>query len=259
MKFHRNKIVLIVFAFLAAANVAVSGKTGELGAQRWQLAQVNGQAAVNSKAFIQINEGQGRFNGNTGCNQMFGSVEVIGKRIEFSNVGTTKMICTDRNGNRQETALLRALENAKRYRHNGDSLELLDQNRVVARFVSTCDSDNNSGRNPLGDRKWVLESIANRKTFKALPYAFLNFDVKKGSVGGDTSCNVFGGEFKANGERLTITDVVSTMRACGGEPMSVERSFLDGLRNVTSYKIENGRLVFYGNKKVLLTFRGEAK
>lgn len=258
MKYKNTNIYAAALAVLIFAGATVFAQDGGLGSRKWDLVELNGQRVARSKAFIEINSNETRVTGNAGCNRLTGSVAVIGKRIEFSKIATTKMFCSDRNVMKQESALVRALAAAKRYNQTGNSLELIDRNRTVAKFTATRESGGNASG--LDDKKWVLESIADRKTFKALPYAFLNFDSKKGSVGGNTSCNVFGGEYTANGKRLAITDVISTMRACvEDDRMSVEREFLDGLRRADRYEIANSRLTLYSNKKVLLSFRGEAK
>jgi heat shock protein HslJ len=86
------------------------------------------------------------------------------------------------------------------------------------------------------------------------------FDKNKGSAGGNSSCNVFGGSYTATGRTLKITEVISTMRACiEDDRMSIEREFLDGLRQANRYEIERGKLMLYRNQRLLLTFDGERK
>ena len=150
-----------------------------------------------------------------------------------------------------------------RYRQVRDTLELLDRNRVVLKFTAMHkEYPDNGGEQGtrLEDKKWMLESIAGRKTLTAIDKAFLVFDAEKKSAGGDSSCNVFGGSYSVKGDRLQITDVVSTMRACiEDDRMDTERHFLDGLRATNRYKIENNRLLLYRGEKLLLTLRGERK
>lgn len=112
----------------------------------------------------------------------------------------------------------------------------------------------------LEDRKWVLQQIGNQVNVRALPEAFVNFDANKRSAGGNSSCNVFGGSYTAAGDRIRITDVVSTMRACIEDyRMTVERQFLDGLRDANRYEIRDGLLRLYRDRRLLLTLRGERK
>jgi heat shock protein HslJ len=126
------------------------------------------------------------------------------------------------------------------------------------RFTHLREGQQTSSR--LDDRKWVLEQIKGRQTYVPLPYAFVNFDAKKNGVGGNSSCNVFGGDYRATGKSITITNLISTMRACIEEnKMSVERDMLDGLRMARKFEIKDGRLFLYRGNELLLTFRGEAK
>ena len=74
-----------------------------------------------------------RVAGNGGCNRVFGSFELEGDRLRFSQMGATRMACPDGMG--QEQRFLAALAQAERYRIDGSHLELLDATgAVVTRF-----------------------------------------------------------------------------------------------------------------------------
>lgn len=257
------RFLLLSIGLITIGTIAAFAQPDKLDTQRWKLTQVNGQRLADSKAFLEINKNQTRFAGNTGCNQMSGAVYVRGRRIDFSNVATTKRACTDQRDNRIERDIVRALENVDRFSQVRDTLNLMDRNRVVLSFTAVKhDEPGNGGSNGarLESRKWMLESIAGRKTFKAITGAFLNFDANKQSAGGDSSCNVFGGSYTVKGDRLQITEIMSTMRACiEDERMEIERHFLDGLRSTNRYEIRDGRLFLYRGNKLLLTLRGERK
>ena len=257
-----KKTVLIAIVMLASG-IGALAQADRVGNRQWKLVQLDGaNVQASSKAYLELDASQTRFSGNTGCNRMFGPVVVQARRIDFSNIGTTRMACTDPRARRLETSFVRALENVDRYRRSGNSLELLDRNRVVARL--TADSkqdpvDDNSGIG-LEDRKWMLESIKGEPLARIARGAFLVFDKAKASAGGDSSCNVFGGQYTATNRNLRITDVVATMRACIEDSrMSVEREFLDALRQTNRYSILSGKLMLYRNGSLLLTFNGERK
>jgi heat shock protein HslJ len=150
-----------------------------------------------------------------------------------------------------------------RYRQIGDTLELYRRNHLVMKFTAIAreyPDSSDSSMIRLEDGKWMLEQIGTRVNIKALPEAFVVFDEKKYSAGGNSSCNVFGGSYTATGDRLRITNVISTMRACiEDERMQVEREFLDGLRNANRFVVRDGRLMLYRGNEILLTFRGEKK
>lgn len=252
------KKVLIIATLITATVAAAFGQPEQLGSRQWKLIQLDGaNVAASSKAYLEINDGQTRFSGSAGCNRMSGAVDVRGRRIDFSNVATTKMACVDPRSRRVETNFVRALENADRFRRQGDSLELYDRNRVVARLRGMTKEKTGDG---LTDLKWTLEAIKGVPVAKAGQSAFLVFDDRKGSAGGNSSCNVFGGSYTSKGTTLKITDVVSTMRACVEDNrMQIEREFLDSLRETTRYEIQKGRLLLYRNQRLLLTLHGERK
>jgi heat shock protein HslJ len=118
--------------------------------------------------------------------------------------------------------------------------------------------DNTSLR--LENRKWVLESIKSRRLPKIETQPFINFDKSKSSAGGNTGCNVFGGNYSVTRDTIAITNIVSTMRACiEDERMNVERQFKNGLENANRFEIKDGKLNLYQNRILLLTFRAENK
>lgn len=62
-------------------------------------------------------------------------------------------------------------------------------------------------------------------------------------VGGNAGCNTYGGSFQFEGASLTISGLVSTLRACEDQAvMDQEAAFLEALRNVTSYEVSDGTL-----------------
>jgi heat shock protein HslJ len=86
------------------------------------------------------------------------------------------------------------------------------------------------------------------------------FDKSKNGAGGNTGCNVFGGSYEADGKKIAITEIISTMRACvEDDRMSVERELLDGLRDSNRYEIKGGKLYLYAGQRLLLTLQGEDK
>lgn len=257
------KKLLIVFAIISASALGALAQGDRLSTSQWKLVQLHGVRVPNaSSAHLELNLNRTRFMGNTGCNRMNGAVAVQGRRIDFSNVVTTRMACVEWRARRVETGFVRALENADRFRQIGNSLELLDRNRVVARLTAMTRQwpDEGDQRVDLEDRKWMLEAIKGVPVSKAGRTAFVVFDRNKQSAGGNSSCNVFGGSYTSTGRTLRITEVISTMRACiEDERMSIEREFLDGLRQANRYDIERGKLMLYRNDRLLLTLVGEAK
>ena len=249
-------------ALLSLGVFAQNNRRNDLSDRRWELTEINGSRVYSSKAFLEINDSDTRFSGNAGCNRMFGDVSVTGRNIDFGSVGLTRMFCNERGVMKLETDFTRALERVTRFERTGNNLSLYARNRVVLKFkgaAKSSDDDNNSVVR-LENRKWVLESIKNRRLPKVEITPFINFDKSKMSAGGNTGCNVFGGSYSTTRETIAITNVISTMRACiEGEGMNVEREFKNALENANRFEVAGNKLNLYRNKVLLLTFRAEAK
>ena len=256
---------ILTSAFLLFGSIgALAARPSDIDGIQWTLTYANGRNVTSSTAHFEIDRNGTRFTGSTGCNRMFGNVGVRGQNIDFSAIGTTRMMCKLPAGNVSETAFLNALDRADKFARNANVLYVFDrQGRTILRFkrqVKQQPVEDPSGRRQLEEKKWVLESIRNRKTFAPIKGVFINFDAVKGSAGGDSGCNVFGGEYTVKGDKIEITDIVSTLRACiEDEKMAVERDFFDGLRTANRFELSDGRLRLYRGKTLLLTLRGERK
>jgi heat shock protein HslJ len=222
--------------------------------RQWKLVELNGSPVKASNAYLEFDLARKRMTGHGGCNRMFGGIEISGRRIAFSAIGTTRMACSDMS---VETAFLTALKGIDRFRQSGNTLELTKGRRVVMRFTDKQAPIRSSG---LEEKKWVLESIGSTPVSKIGRTAFLVFDKVKASAGGNSSCNIFGGSYSSEADTLKITDVISTMRACiEDERMDIERQFLDALRETNRYKIRNSELMLYRDDRLLVTMIGGPK
>jgi putative lipoprotein len=254
----KTTYILITLAFIASSSVLTFGQARSLQGTEWKLLEAYGKTIRNSSAGIEFADNGSRFTGNTGCNHMFGTSNVRGRNIDFRGIGTTRRACKMMPGSVTENDFLKALRDTSRYDQTGKMLRLMDRRGRTLLTFSRVREERSS--TTLDSKKWVLEQIKRRQTFVALPYAFINFDAAKGTVGGNTSCNVFGGEYKANGNSITFSDLISTMRACiEDNKMSVERDMLDGLRDARRFELRDGRLQLYRGSELLLTFRPENK
>jgi heat shock protein HslJ len=73
----------------------------------------------------------GNVNGNAGCNLYRGPYSVVGDRITFGNLISTRRACLSEPLNRQEQAFLTALTNAAKYELLGDRLTLRDDTGAI--------------------------------------------------------------------------------------------------------------------------------
>jgi heat shock protein HslJ len=123
------------------------------------------------------------------------------------------------------------------------------------------ESKRGSGDFTLEGAKWLLTEIKGEEIGEIETIPFINFDSEKKSAGGNTGCNVFGGNYEVlAGDKIRLFDTISTMRACiEDDRMEVERGFMSGLQNANRYEIKGKTLKLFRDKELLLEFRGEKK
>ena len=223
----------------------------------WELTRLNGRNMADSNAVIDFDPTKNAFTGNAGCNKMFGSYTVKGGTIRFSKVGTTKMFCAKPGVMKDEAEFIRALGAAARYSIAGEKLRVYAGKKKVLEFAKVHPAVSLMST-ALAEKKWYLDGQPLPASTASPEGAFIVFDDQKGSAGGNTGCNVFGGSYKVDDKQsIAITEVISTMRACiENDRMDTERKFLDGLRRANRYDIDEGVLSLYEGKTRLLTFTG---
>lgn len=255
--------LLAITSIFAISAFAQSFTNGYIP-QRWIPISIEGKPVKNTKAFIEFSEKGARLLGNAGCNRLFGKFAIKGKSLKFSEIGTTKMFCTEGNTMRTERAFLNVLNKTTSFKKNGNMLKLYGGKRLIAKLelVSPADrvDENENNTIKLEDRKWVLESVQNTVIPELKAAAFIVFNEQKQSAGGNTSCNVFGANYEKDGNKLKITQGIQTFRACvEDERMNIEKSFMDGLQNTDRYEIKNEKLFLYRGRELLLILRAEIK
>jgi heat shock protein HslJ len=255
-----------IFGLLILAVSAATAQRQSLGNAEWKLTEAYGQRARQTNAKLDFTDDLTRFAGNGGCNRIFGPVTITADRMRFGQIGSTRMMCKLAPGSIPETTVLRGLNATRKYSIARGVLTLMDnRGGVLMRFErGNRGNDGNNGNgqaNRLDDQRWALEQIGNRQTYVPIRGVFINFDSGKRSVGGNTGCNTFGGSYTASRNTISMTDLISTMRACvEGGKMQTERELLDGLRRADTFELTNdNRLKLYDNGRLLLTFRGERK
>lgn len=85
--------------------------------------------------------------------------------------------------------------------------------------------------------KWNIEEAQGKSTAKAETQAYIEFD-KKGKFYGNTSVNRFFGSYKLKGDKITLSNVGSTMMM--GRDMEIEQAVLQALEQSTTIKADKG-------------------
>jgi len=80
----------------------------------------------------------------------------------------------------------------------------------------------------------------------------------EGAVSGSGGCNRYTASYVAEGGKLTIGSAAATMMACPEPQTSIEQPFLAALAVVTTYRIEDGQLIWLdaGGQKIA-TFKAQ--
>lgn len=127
------KYIFYLFIVLTAFNCSprISPDAG-WGYQRWVLVEMKEvpvqQSGSRRDAFIRFEVNEKRFTGNGGCNQINGNYRVDKKEIQFTDVISTKMSCSDIDF---ENTFLATLATVNRYEMRGNDLVLKQKRKTV--------------------------------------------------------------------------------------------------------------------------------
>jgi heat shock protein HslJ len=256
-----NKVfwVLSFLGFVLIAQLSVSAQSSLLSGRTWTLERVNGRDVGSTKASIEFDMSAGRFSGSGGCNRISGGVATDDGTIKFTGVASTRMACISKEATTTETEFLMALRTAGTYRISGDDLFINNGTKEVLKFTAESEAKTVADHVGIDEKKWMLESFGSEKIGKVEQQPFMVFDPVKGSVGGNTGCNLFTGTYTIKGTELKITKGISTMRACVEDRTNLEQRFSDALSDVDRYEIVGNRLSLYKGETLLMNFNGVKK
>ena len=75
--------------------------------------------------------------GRTNCNRFFGKYELKGQKLEFENLGMTRMACPEM---QYEDAFVKMLDEVDGYEIKGAELKLYDDKKLLAEFRAVQDA-----------------------------------------------------------------------------------------------------------------------
>lgn len=255
-----KKIVFGMTMLFAFGTVSgVFAQSASLSGKRWSLTEMNGNAISSSGAFIEFTDAAKRVSGNASCNRFFGGATVTDRTMRFSGMGSTRMFCSGLMEAEQE--FLDAMKSVTRYRVRGSVLTLYAGRKAVLKFEGMTNDDAPEPQKfGLGDRKWLLDTIGQNEKVAATYGAFINFDPEEKTAGGNTGCNVFGGNYTAEGGKFSFMNTIATLRACIEDDRNdLERKMLEALESADRIEIFEDRLTLYSGSRVVLVFRGSDK
>ena len=128
--------------FAAAALLMMMAACGSAGQDKklegttWKLAKMETipAKAIDAEAdffTLQFNAADTLVSGRTNCNRFFGKYELKGQKLEFENMGMTRMACPEME---YEDAFVKMLDEVDRFEIDGSALKLYDDKKVVAEF-----------------------------------------------------------------------------------------------------------------------------
>jgi heat shock protein HslJ len=102
--------------------------------------------------------------------------------------------------------------------------------------------------------EWKLDSYGSAEVLSAAlgdVEAGLTFG-EDGAVTGTSGCNEFGGSYTVEGDQITFTEIVSTLKLCDTPLMGQEEAMQQVLTETALYRIEGNTLTITNNEKVLV-------
>lgn len=105
--------------------------------------------------------------------------------------------------------------------------------------------------NPAGSWELMILNDTPVDEFRWHKIPRVNFDESTGNVSGHSGCNNFFGNYRTEGDKISIGPLGSTKMYCEGVP---EEKFFEALESATSFRIEEEILYLSGNGQILLQF-----
>lgn len=232
----------------ATATIALSacGATKQASiaslAGEWEIHTADGKALKGETTpFIGINTDNGTVYGSTGCNDLTGSIDKNSKpgTIDFSQLGSTRMMCADMT---TERTVMDMLNSAKGYKVDGDKVILTDaKGKTVARLESR------KGKMSHSDLQgeWKIASVDGMTSESAEVSPSIWFDTEEHLVHGCAGCNTFDGSYTTGGKQtLKFGDIAATMRLCADS--TFEDKVLRAFDEVAAFgKLSNGNAALF--------------
>lgn len=148
-----------------------------------------------------------------GCNSMGGEYRVDGGRLVVAELSSTNRGCPPALL-AQDQQLGAFLSARPRLMRSGDQLALSSDAGMVLRFLDREVADPDR---PLVDTVWAIDTLIDEHSFGSSPTSvspLVQF-ARDGSVHIRSTCNSGVGRYTADGDSITLTNVVYSEEACG--------------------------------------------
>jgi heat shock protein HslJ len=103
----------------------------------------------------------------------------------------------------------------------------------------------------LMGNQWIIEAFNSPQRAVDFKNCYFTIDEKTASFYGSDGCNTFGGKVKIDGNKISFTEIMSTLKAC--ENMQQSEVFMKNFEEIDSFKIEGGELFLYKKDVLVMT------
>ncbi len=135
IKLNIMKLYLLLFLVSLSACSAMQPNSDlpKLGESNWKLIAIE-QKPVNygDRAFIKFDEKENKISGKAACNSFSSEYEMIGQKITFTGIGSTKMYCEGIMDD--ENQIITQLQKTTRYEVKSDMLYLYAGDKLGLTF-----------------------------------------------------------------------------------------------------------------------------
>jgi heat shock protein HslJ len=221
----------------AAASVAPA----DLAGTKWVLSSyVANDEDVDAAAVAALDFGadDSTVNGTTGCNNFGGTYTQDGSKLTIALGPMTRVACADDATTAQEQAIVDGLPRVVSFTETGQLALLDDKGAAVLIYDANAAGLEGTSWNATGvnNGSGGVQSTALTATISA---AF----APAGALSGFAGCNQYNAGYATSGsDGLTISNVVTTRKACADDAMTLESQYTAALAKVTTYSISGNTL-----------------
>ena len=184
----------------------------------------------------------GQVTGYAGCNNYFGSYQVEGDQLRFSEIGSTEMLCSEPEGVMQrERDYLGALELAESYQITDDQFFITDAAGETILLYAR------SKPVQLTGTDWRLDFYNGGEGSFVSVLAGTEISIlfsEDGELIGSAGCNRYSATYETDGKSVEIGTAVTTRMYCEDPEgiMEQESAYLMALASAVTYQIQDNAL-----------------
>src|SRR5262245_23280607 len=127
----KTPFIFLLGALALACQTTERPSSAPLAGTAWRVTLIDDrEVSEAAPATLSFEKDTERVVGSTGCNNYFGSAEMLGSGMRFTKIGSTRRACPPPMAE-QEKRFLDALESIRTHRQRNEFLELLDESGLL--------------------------------------------------------------------------------------------------------------------------------